>query len=188
VPIAARSCGSTSATVNRVDAETVAAEGANAERPEFLVAHRDRLRGAPFKPGLLFLAVEIDIGLERRGEALVPVQQRGEQRKVARLERVEPGQESVGDLTFVDEQRGLPAADSQLCTVLDFAILCRIANCKRSRLVDPVDNVDELLRKEIKNPHHALPRATIRDVRPTKNKNAQPTIQLGGLDAAAACT
>ena len=39
-----------------VDAEDIGAERADAQRAEFLVAHRDRLRRAPFQPGLLLRA------------------------------------------------------------------------------------------------------------------------------------
>ena len=67
-----------------VDPDRVGAERAQAHRAELGVARDDRVLGAPFEVGEPLGAEEVDLGLERALEAVLPVLQGREDRQVAR--------------------------------------------------------------------------------------------------------
>ena len=90
-----------------LDPDRVGAERAQAHRAELGVARDHRVLRAPFQVGEHARAAEIDLGLERALEAVLPALQRGEDRQVAREQLVHAGRERVGDLALVDEDRRL---------------------------------------------------------------------------------
>ena len=112
------------------------------------------LRRAPALVGLQARGEEVDVALERRLEHLVPVHEVGQQRQGLRVQRVEAGAEDVGDAAFVDERRHLRFANGQLAAVLDLHVLHGIAVGEDAVLrFGPLDDVDELFRKEVSQAH-----------------------------------
>ncbi len=82
-----RNCGSVPTScaqqLGRVDdLERVGAERAQAHHAELGVAQRDRVLGAPLQVGVLPGADEVDLGLERRVEAVLPALEVGQDRQV----------------------------------------------------------------------------------------------------------
>ena len=100
-------------------AHGVGAEGAQPHHAELRVAAGDRVPRPPLQVGEAAGVDEVDLGLERALEAVVPVLQRGQDRQVVGLELVEPGAEGVGELALVHEDRRLALAHRQLGAVLD---------------------------------------------------------------------
>ena len=132
----------------------VVAEGAQPHGAEFGVAHRDRLRRAPFAVDLLARAEEVDVALEGRFEQLVPVAQVGQQRQRLRAQPVAAGAEHIGHPALVDEQRQLRFAHHQAGAVLDLLIRHRVAPGQHALAVfRPLQDVDELLLDELHQRH-----------------------------------
>ena len=129
-------------------ADGVGPKGAQPRRPELRVAQDDRVLGAPLEVGEAAGGDEVDLGLERRLEAVVPVLQRRQDRHVVGLEEVETRHEDVGELALVDEDRGLPLAHGQLGAVLDLvAVALEAPDHRVAGVVGPFDDVDELSRQ-----------------------------------------
>ena len=80
-----------------VTLEGVGAEGPDADRAELRVAEHDRVLRAPFLVGPLPRRDEVDLGLERRVEAVLPALEGGEDRQVLGLQGVHAGAEDVGE-------------------------------------------------------------------------------------------
>ena len=140
------------------DPHGVGAEGAQPHHAELRVAAGDRVPRPPLQVGEAAGVDEVDLGLERALEAVVPVLQRGQDRQVVGLELVEPGAEDVGELALVDEDRRLPLADGELGAVLDrVALALEAPDDGVAGVVGPVDDVDELAAQEIEDRHRVLP-------------------------------
>jgi hypothetical protein len=133
--------------------ERVATERPHTDRPKILVAHGDRLGGAPLVIELLAAREEIDGRHEWRFERLVPVEEVGEDREVLRLKRVESRPKSIGQPALVQKGRHLRLANSQFSTVHDLAILHRKPPSQKTELLCPINNGDELFESEIENAH-----------------------------------
>ena len=73
------------------DPEIVGAESAHAHDAEILIAHHDRIRGAPFVAGEEAGGDEIDVGFEGRIEGVFPRLQLGEDRDVSVVRVCLPG-------------------------------------------------------------------------------------------------
>ena len=124
----------------RINSEAAQTNGA-----EFLVANGDRIRRAPVLIGLGAGREKVDIGFERRLERFVPVHDVGKDRERLRVERIEAGAKRVGGFAFVDEERVLRVAHSELSAILDFAVLHRVAIRENAVFgFDPIDDVDKL--------------------------------------------
>ena len=135
--------------VVRVDAEPTEPDDA-----EILVTDSDRLLRAPLLIRLYSGREEVDVGLERRLEHLVPVPEVRQQRKRACVQRVQAGAERIGDLAFVDEERHLRFAHRELPAVLDLHVLHGIPIGEHAvAVLRPLDDVDELLLEEISESH-----------------------------------
>ena len=129
-------------------------ERAQADRAEFLVANRDRVRRSPVLVRLKARGEEVDVRLERRLKSLVPVLEVGKDRQRMRGESVEARAKNVGNFAFVDEHGHLRVANRQLAAVLNFAVLHGIAVGENSVSgFDPLNNIDELLGNEITKAH-----------------------------------
>ena len=149
------------------DPHGVGAEGAQPHHAELGVAAGDRVAGAPLQVGEAAGVDEVDLRLERRLEAVVPVLERGQDRHVVGLELVEPGAEDVGELALVDEDRGLPLAHGQLGAVLDrVALALEAPDDGVAGVVRPVDDVDELAAQEIQDRHRFLLRQLVGHLHP----------------------
>jgi hypothetical protein len=94
--------------------EVVGAEGARAHDPEVLVAQHDRVGRAPLVPGEQPRVDVVDVGLERRLEAVLPRLQPRQDRDVVGGERVLARAERVAELAEVDELRHLRLAHDEL--------------------------------------------------------------------------
>ena len=173
------------------DAHGVGSVGAEPHHAEVLVAAGDGVAGAPLQVGEVAGVDEVDLGLERRLEAVVPVLERGEERQVVGLELVEAGAEGVGDLALVDEDRGLALAHGELGAVLDgVALALEAPDDGVAGVVDPVDDVDELAAEEIEDRHGfsfspsvRLSRKLVRDDRRIWPCQIRPRPPLRGADA-----
>jgi hypothetical protein len=132
-------------------------EGAHADDAEFLVADGDRVRRAPLLVELGARREEVEVGLERGFEQLVPVLQVGENRQGLRRQLVHAGREDVGDRAFVDEQRQLRIAHGQAGAVLDFHFRHGKAPGQRAVAgLRPLQDVDELFLDEVHQGHGCL--------------------------------
>jgi len=87
-----------------------------------------------------------------------PVHQVGQQRQVARIERVQAGSEDIGDPAFVDERSHLRLAHRQPSAVFNLQIAHRKSIRQNSvfRLI-PFDDANELLAKKLSKSHVHLP-------------------------------
>ena len=97
-----------------LDAVSVDAIAAQADGAEFLFADGDGRGGAPLLIHLQAGGEEVDVGLEGRLEALVPVHEVGEQGQVAGVEGVEAGAKDVGDAALVHKGGQLRLAHGEL--------------------------------------------------------------------------
>ena len=76
------------------------------------------------------------------------------QRHVVGFKHVETRGEDIGQLTLVDEHGRLTFAHSQFRTILDLvAFAFKTGDHGITRVVDPVDDVDEFTGQKIKNTH-----------------------------------
>ena len=140
------------------DLDRVGPERTQADRAELGVAQHDGVLGAPFQVGEAVGVDEVDLGLERRFEPVIPVLQRRHDRHIVGLEHVEAGGEDVCQLAFVDKDRRLAFAHRQLGAVFDLVPLAFEApDHGVAGVVGPVDDVDELASEKIKNAHGGLP-------------------------------
>ena len=134
--------------------EVVGAEGADADDAEVVVAHHDRIGRAPLVAGEQPRGDVVDVGLERRVEAVLPRLQLGEDRDVVGRQRVLARPEGVAELAEVDELHHLRLADDQLRAVLDRLVVVRKAERERvARVVGPLDDVDQLALDEVHQSH-----------------------------------
>ena len=123
--------------------EVVGAERAHADDAEVLVAHHDRVRRAPLVAGEQARGDVVDVGLERRVEAVLPRLELREDRDVVGRQRVLAGPERVAELAEVDELHHLRLAHDQLRAVLDRLVVVGKAERERvARVVGPLDDVD----------------------------------------------
>ena len=76
-------------------------------------------------------------------------------RQVLRVERERARpEEQVGERAFIDERRDLALADDELGAVLDLVLVTRKAPHHRvRRVVDPLDDVDQLAAKLVPDAH-----------------------------------
>jgi len=139
------------------DLEVVGAEGAHPHHTEVGVAHHHRVGGAPLVAGEDAGGDVIDIRLERGLELVLPAQQVRQDRNVLGLERVAARPQGVRELAHVDELGHLALAHDQLRFVLDLLVVVREAVGQRvARVIDPLDDVDELPVDEVHDGHAAL--------------------------------
>ena len=121
---------------------------------EVLVAHGDRLRGAPALADLLPRGEEVHVTLERRLKHLVPVHEVGHERQSLSGERVEPRAEDIGDPAFVDKRSHLTFANGQLGAILDFHVLHGIPGNQNAILgLRVVDDINKLFLQEVLDRH-----------------------------------
>ena len=133
------------------------AESAHPDNAEILVADGDRVRRAPFLVKLGTRREEVNIGLERGFEELVPVFQVSKNGQRLRRQLVHAGAENVGHGAFVDEHRHLRVAHRQAGTILDFHFLHRETPGQRAvALLGPLQDVDKLFLDEIHQGHNEL--------------------------------
>src|SRR5699024_7177212 len=105
----------------------------------------DGVLRAPLEVGELAGRDEVDLGLPRRVEAVLPALEGREDRKVLRRQGVSARAEDVREPTLVDEDGDLALADDELRLVLDLVALAREAPDDRvPRAVEELDDVDEL--------------------------------------------
>ncbi len=124
----------------------VNAECAHTHRAEFLIANRNRLRRAPLLVGLQTRGEEVNVGLKRRFERLVPVHQVGEDGQRVGAEGIETRPEDIRDAALVHEHRRLGIAHGELAAILDFHVLHGIAVSEHPIAgLGPLDYIDELL-------------------------------------------
>ncbi len=136
------------------DPEVVGPERADADDPEIVVAHHDRVRGAPLVAGEQARVQEVDVRLERRVEAVLPRLQLGQNRDVVGRQRVLARLERVAELADVDELHLLRLADDELRPVLDRLVIVGKAERERvARIVGPLDDVDQLAFDEVHQAH-----------------------------------
>ena len=109
------------------DLDGVGAERPDAHRAELRVAEHDRVLRAPLLVGPLPRRDEVDLGLERRVEAVLPALEGGQDRHVFGVQRVHAGLEDVGELALVDEAPPPALADGELGPVLDLVVVAREA-------------------------------------------------------------
>ncbi len=139
-------------------AHGIGAEGAQPDRAEFRVAGDDRVARAPFLVGEAGGVDEVDLGLERRLEAVVPVLEPGQHRHVVGLEHPQARAEHVGDLPLMDEDRRLPLAHGQLGAVLDRVPAgLEPPDHGVAAVVRPGDDLDELAGEKVEQGHETLP-------------------------------
>ena len=130
------------------DLEGVGAEGPQADRAELRVAEHDRVLRAPLLVGPLPRGDEVDLGLERRLEAVLPARGWWTGSACSWCRSVYmPGMLDVGELPFLDEaRRPAPRGRSSLAPFL-ISFLYR-GEAVRQDLVlarlGPFDDVDEL--------------------------------------------
>ena len=136
------------------DAEIVGAEGPQPTTPKSLVAHHHRIGGAPLVAGEQPGVEVVDVALERRLEAVLPAQDRRQDRDVLGRQRVLAGTEQVGVLAGRDELDQLRLAHDQLRAVLDLLVLVRPAVGERvPRIIGPFDDVDQLAGDDVQQAH-----------------------------------
>ena len=141
------------------DVEIVGAEGARPDDAEVFVAHHDRIGGSPLVAGEQPRVQVVDVGLERRVEAVLPRFQLRQHRDVVGRQRVLAGTERVTELAEVDELHLLRLAHDQLRAVLDRLVVIGIAEREGvARVVCPLDDVDQLALDEIHQAHGSSPR------------------------------
>ena len=139
------------------DLEVERAERPSAHDAEVGIPHHDGVGRAPLVPGEQARGQEVDVGLERRLEAVLPRLQPRENRDVVRGERVLARTERVAELTDVDELRHLRLAHDQLCASLDGLVIVREAVRERvTRVVRPLDDFEQLALQEIHDAHRCL--------------------------------
>ena len=107
------------------DVEIEDAVGARADDAEIGVAHHDGIGGAPFVAGEEAGVDVIDVGLERRMQAVFPAFERGEDGDVVGGQGVFARAEGVAELAEINELRHLGFADDELRAVLDFLVHVR---------------------------------------------------------------
>ena len=107
------------------DAEVVGAEGADADDAEIVVAHHDRIRGAPLVAGEQARVHVVDIGLERRVEAVLPRLQLRQDGDVVGGQGVLARTERVAEFAEIHELHLLRLAHDQLRPVLDRLVVVR---------------------------------------------------------------
>ena len=138
------------------DAEVVRPEGAHAHDAEVLVAHHDGIRRAPLVAGEEARDDVVDVGLERRLEAVLPALEAREHRDVVGGQRVLAGPERVAELAQVHELHDLRLAHDELRAALDFLVIVRKPERQRvARVVGPLDDLDELAADEVGQSHGA---------------------------------
>ena len=136
------------------DLEVVGAEGANPYHAEVGVTQHDGIGRAPLVAGEEPRDDVVDVGLERRVEAVLPRLQLGENRDVVGRQRVLARPEGVAELAEVDKLRHLRLAHDQLRAVLDRLVVIRKAVRKGvARVVRPLDDVDELALEKVGYAH-----------------------------------
>src|SRR5208282_1849874 len=122
---------------------------AHADGAEFLVANRDRRRGAPTLIGLQARGEVINVRFERGLEGLVPIHEVRENRQRVRVQGVEAGSEDVGNAALIDEDGNLGFTHGELAAVLDLHVLHGVTVGQDSVFrFGPLDYIDELLGKE----------------------------------------
>ena len=92
--------------------------------------------GAPLVAGEEARVDVVDVGLERRLEAVLPALEPGQDRDVVGGQRVLAGTEGVAELAEVDELRRLRLAHDELRAVLDLLVVVGEAPgdaCRASR-------------------------------------------------------
>ena len=100
---------------------------------------------------------EVDVGLERRLEAVLPALERGQDRDVVGRQRVLAGPEQVAELAQIDELHHLRFAHDELRAALDLLVVVRKAVRERvARVIGPLDDLDELAAEEIGQAHGGL--------------------------------
>jgi len=125
------------------DFEIVNAESTRADHAKIVIAHHDRVRGAPLIAGENTRDDEVNVRLERRLEAVLPRFERGQNWNVVGGQRVFAGPECVAELAEVHKLRDLRLAHDQLRAALDFLVLIRETIRERvARIVSPLDDFD----------------------------------------------
>ncbi len=135
----------------------VGAEGAQPDRAELGVAHDHGVLGTPLEVGEQPGVDEVDLGLPRRVEAVLPALEGRQDRQVLGLEGVGARGEGVGDLALVDEHRDLRLTHDELGAHLDLVVVAREPpDDGVPTVVEPLDDVDELAAQLVHQSHRIL--------------------------------
>jgi len=133
-------------TLGIAHTKIVRAERADADDAQILVVQHDRVCRTPLVSGKQARGDEIDVGLERRLEAVFPALQPSQDRNVPGHERMRPGPVRVGELTQIDELRSLRFADDELGAAFDGPILIGIpVGQDVARVVFPLDDFEQFV-------------------------------------------
>ena len=136
------------------DADRIGAVGADAGRAEFGIAQHDRVFSAPFQIVEAGRVDVVDLGLEGRFEAVIPVIDGRQDRHVVGFEHVKAGRKDVRQLAFMHEHGGLTFAYGQLGAVLDLVIFAfETPDHRVACVIHPMNDVDEFSGQKIKNTH-----------------------------------
>ena len=127
------------------NAYCIGPEGPQSHWAKLRIAADHRVLRAPFQVCKPCGVDEIDLGFERRPEAMIPMLQRGHDRHVVGLKHVKTGCEHIRQLTFMHKYSGLSFAHGQLGAVFDFmAFTLEPPDHRVASVIDPMDDVDEL--------------------------------------------
>lgn len=127
-----------------LDRDRVGAKSSDAHDAEVLIAHHDRVHGAPLQVGESLGVDEVNLGNERGIEAVLPTLEGGKNRHVLRAQRVHARLEHVGDLAFIHEHSHLRFANGQLCAVLNLvAIPLEPVHHRVLGVIGPLDDVNK---------------------------------------------
>ena len=125
-------------------------ERAHPDDAEVLVVHHDRVGGPPLVAREEPRGHVVDVGLERRVEAVLPGLQLREDRDVLGRQRVLPRTERVAELAEVDKLHDLRLADDQLRPVLDrLVVVWKAVGERVAGVIRPLDDLEELAFDEV---------------------------------------
>ena len=85
---------------------------------------------------------------------MIPMVQGSQNRHVVGFQHVKPRRENIGQLTLMNKDSRLAFAHSELCAVFDLVgFTLKAPNHCVTRIINPVNNIDELAAQKIKNTH-----------------------------------
>ena len=105
------------------DANRIDSKRSQSDHAEIVIAHHDRIRGAPLQVGKLLRVDKVNFGFERRSESILPCAEFCKNRRVATVDRVEPGSKHVRNLALKNKDRSLRFAHRELRAIFDLLAL-----------------------------------------------------------------
>jgi len=134
-------------------------DGIGAKRPdsdhsEVGISHHHRVHRPPFQIRESLGVDEVDLGLERTIESVLPSLQSAEDGQVLGLKFVSARLEGIGDRTLGDKDRHLRLSNRELRSILDLiAVSLKAINHRVLGVVQPLDDVDEFAADLVPNAH-----------------------------------